>query len=125
MLESRIQEFNDEKLVSEDFVRALIREAMVVNSNVEEQSIREAIEVGALSWEMIENQGKEVFVEKMKTIELLDESQCNELFDKINGMTPTELQRKRRDYVLTVIRRFYEKWIMKCMYSVCEDTNVD
>ena len=98
----------------------LIRDVSAINSNVEETSIRKAIEVGALSWEMIENQGKEVLLKKLKAIDLLDESQCNELFDKINGMKPSGLQRKRRDYVLMLIRVFYSKWIMNCMYAVCE-----
>ena len=111
---------DDEKLVSEDFVHILVREALIINSNAEESSFRKAVEVGQLSWEMIENEGKEVMVEKLKAVDLLDEPQCNELFDKINGMRPTELQRKRRDYLLTVIRRFYEKWITKCMYCICE-----
>ena len=120
MLGIRINELNDDKLVSENFVCALVREAMVTNSNVEELDVRKAVEVGALSWEMMVNQGKEAFVEKMKAVDVLDESQCNELFDKMNGLRPTELQGKRRDYVLTVIRRFYEKWIMKCTYCICE-----
>ena len=120
MLGSRVKEMDDEKLVSEDFVHILVREALTINSNVEESVVRKAVEVGGLSWEMMESQAKEVLVEKLKAIELLDEPQCNALFDKINGMRPTELQRKKRDYMLTVIRSIYENWIMKCMYSVSE-----
>ena len=86
MLGIRIKELDDDKLVSENFVHILVREALTINSNVEESSIRKAVEVGGLSWEMMESQGKEVLVEKLKAIELLDEPQCNALFDKMNGL---------------------------------------
>ena len=120
MLGTQTKEMDDEKLLSEDFMLIFVREALTINSNIEESSFRKAVEVGALSWEMFENEGKEALVEKLRAIDLLDQSQCNALFDKMNGLRPTELQRKRRDYVLTVIRSFYEKWIMKCTYCIGE-----
>ena len=75
MLGIRKRELDDDKLVSAEFVRIFVREAITINPNVEESAVRKAVEVGALSWKMMENQSKEVVVDKLKAIDLLDESQ--------------------------------------------------
>ena len=57
-------------------------------------------------------------VEKLKDIGNLDDSQCDKLFDKMDGMIPIDPKRRRRECVLKMKSIFYEKWITKCMYSV-------
>ena len=110
----------NEKNNVENFGDCLLRQASDVNSNVTMESVQKAAEPGGLSWEIFEDQRKDDIVEKLRAIENLDESQCNELFQKLNGMRPNELKRKQRDYILSIKRDFYENWIMKCMYSVFE-----
>ena len=97
-----------------------MRKANGINPNVEEQSVRNAIENGALSWTMIEDQSKEVVVERLRAIDDLDDDQCNELFEKLDRMIPTDPETKRREHILEVRTQFYEDWVMKCMYGVFE-----
>ena len=115
--ENRIHEVNDEKSNVESFDNVVIREATAINSNVKEDSVRRAIERGALSWEMIENQRKDFIVGKLRVIAELDETQCNTLFRKLDGMIPIAPEMKRRNSILKMRRIFYQKWIMKCVYS--------
>ena len=118
--EHNLNEMEIEKDSAENFEVCLLRQVSAINSNVISESVQKAVEHVDFSWEMFEYQRKEVVLERLKTIENLNESQCNELFDKMNGMKPTEMRRKRRNCVLSVKRDFYENWIMKCMYSVSE-----
>ena len=106
----------------EDFGDALRREVSVLDPNVSAESVRNVVKSGRLSWAIVENQRKEFVVEILKDIEDLDESQCNELFDKMDGMVPFEIDSEdaRRNCALSVKNIFYENWIMKCMYSVSE-----
>ena len=106
----------------EDFGDALLRKVSVMNPNVSPESVRNVVKSGQLSWVTVEDQKKEFVVEILREIEDLDESQCNELFDKMDGMVPIEIESEeaRRNCALSIKSIFYEKWIMKCMYSVSE-----
>ena len=53
--ENRVHAVSDENCNVESFDDAVIREATAINSNVKKECVREAIELGGLSWEMIEN----------------------------------------------------------------------
>ena len=87
----------------------LYREASAINSNVEEESVREVVELGGLSWEMIEDQRKEVVMGRLRAIGHLDESQCDVLYHKM----VSERSVKRE-----AIKHLFKSWIMKCMYIV-------
>ena len=96
----------------------LVREATAVNSKVEAKSVCSAIEKRGLSWLTVEDQSKETVIRKLRSIQNLDEAQCMELFDKIHGIRLIHPAKKRRDYIYRIIRGFYAKWIMKCMYNI-------
>lgn len=81
---------------------------------MKEQSIRKAIEDGGLSWAVIENLRKKIAVGRLKAIENLDESQCNVLFDKLDGMIPTDPKTHKINMIAD------QMWILKCMYSITE-----
>ena len=115
--ENRVHEVNDEKANVESFDDAVIREATAINSKVKGECVREAIELGGLSWGMIENQRKDFIVGKLRVIAELDETQCNTLFEKLDGAVPIAPEMERRNRVLQIRRMFHQKWIMKCMYS--------
>ena len=100
----------------EEFGDVLLREVAVMDSNVSAQSVRNVIASGRLSWAVVEGHRKEFVVEILKDIDDLDESQCNELFDKMDRMVPIDPEEARRKSVLSMKRVLYEKWIMKCMY---------
>ena len=106
----------------EDFSDALLRKVSVMAPNVSAESVRNVVKSSRLSWAIVENQRKEFVVERLREIEDLDESQCKELFDKMEGMVPNEIDSEdaRRNCALSIKNIFYEKWIMKCMYSVSE-----
>ena len=116
--EARIHELKDEKPAVEEFADVLLREAKALNRDVVEQSVRVAVDVGSLSWTVIEDQRKEFVVEKLRAIGNLDESQCNELFDKMDGMVPINSETKRRNVILSMKGDFHETWIMKCMFKL-------
>ena len=118
--EVQIHESKDEKPATDDFADVLIREAKAFNHDVEEQSVRAAVDVGGLSWTVIENDRKEFVVGRLRGIGHLDESQCNELFDTMDGLVPFPPETARRNCILSMKRDLHEKWIMKCMYSVFE-----
>lgn len=99
----------------EKFADVLFREASSLNPDVEQQSVRDVVEVCDLSWMMIEDQRKEVVVERLRTIGNLDDSQCNQLFETLNGMVPVDRKAKGRTHFLNAKKNFYEKWIMKRM----------
>ena len=121
LIEGRIRELKDEKPAMGDFIDVLIREATALNRGIEEQSVRVAVDVGELSWTVVEDQRKDSVVERLRAIGHLDESQCNQLFDKMDGMVPINAEAKRRrNLILSIKRDFHKKWIMKCMYSVSE-----
>ena len=103
----------------EDFADALICEATAINSKVEAQSVCSAIEKYDLSWKMVENQRKKLVLERLRTIENLDESQCDELFDKMDQMVPIDRDTQRRNCIVA------RNWIMKCMYSASACFSVD
>ena len=109
--DNRMREIQDEKPVLGHFADVLIREAIAMNANINEQSARNVIESSALSWAVMENQRKEVIVERLRAIEHLDESQCNELFDKMDKWI-LQQPNKRQDCIVALNR------IMKCMCSV-------
>ena len=96
----------------DDFTDVLVREAIAINSNVEAQSVCSAIEKYGLSWKMVEKQREKVVVERLRAIKNLDESQCNELFDKMDQMVPIDRDTHRRNCIVE------RNWIMKCMYNV-------
>ena len=98
----------------------LLRQVSAINSNVTRESVRNVVKYGGLSWEMFEYKRKEDVLEELKAIEDVNESRCDELFDTLNEMRPTEMKRKKRDCILSIKRDFYDLWIMKCMYSVSE-----
>ena len=100
-----------------NFQVLLLGEVSAIDSNATIESVENVVGRDGLSWEMFEYQRKEDIVEKLKAIDNLDESHCAVLFDKLNEMRPTELNRKHRDCILSIKSDFYEKWIMKCMYS--------
>ena len=118
--ESYLNKMENENNNVEHFEVCLLREVTNINPNLTMESIRKAVEHGGLSWEIFEDQRKEDIVEKLQDIDSLNESQCNTLFDNLNGMRPNELKRTKRDYILSMKCDFYEKWIMKCMYSISE-----
>ena len=99
---------------SEDFADILVREAISLNPNVEEESVRTAINEGGLSWTVVEDRRKEDVLERLRVIQNLDESQCKELFDKMDGMIPVERDTKRRQCIVEL------NWITRCMYSISE-----
>ena len=84
------------------------------------ESVRKAVDEAGLSWVLFDDHVKGVVTERLRTIGNLDESQCNELFDKMNGMRSIEVERKRRTFILDMARILYEKWIMKCMHCISE-----
>ena len=97
------------------FVDAVIRAATAINSNVNEQSVRNAIEHNSLSWTDIVNQRKVITTGQFSAIGHLDEDQCDKLFDIIDGMIPKGWRQQRQILVDTMKFIFYEKWLMKCM----------
>ena len=120
--EGRIHELKYEKPATDDFADVLIREAKAFNHDVEEQSVRAAVAVGGLSWTVIENERKELVVDRLRAIGHLNESQCNELFDKMDrlvAISPAP-ETERRNCILSMKRDFHEKWVVKCMYCVFE-----
>ena len=96
----------------DDFANVLVREATSINSKVEAQSVCSAIQKCGLSWKMVENQRKKTVVERLRAIENLDESQCNELFDKMDQMVPIDGDTERRNCIVE------RTWIMKCMRTI-------
>ena len=118
--ESTTRELNSGSVAVENFVDAVVREATAINSNVDKNSVREAIERGGLSWKVIENQRKDFIVGQLRAIKKLDESQCNALFQKLDGMIPIPPETERRSSILKMRDIFHQKWIMKCMYSVSD-----
>ena len=110
-LERRLHELESDEHSEEDFADILVREAISINSNVKEESVRSAIDEGGLSWAVVEDLRKEDVVERLRVIQNLDESQCNELFDKMDGMVPVERDTKRRNCIIGL------SWITRCMYS--------
>ena len=104
----------------ETFADAVVREATVINSNVDEDSVRKAIQCGSLSWKVIENQRKDVIVGKLRVIAELDDNQCTALFQKLDGMIPIAPVTERRNRISQMRSVFYQKWIMKCMHSVSD-----
>lgn len=115
-LESRAQELEDDELSKEMFVDALFREAKALNSDVDERSVRVAINDGDLSWAVIEDQKKHVMVQTLRGIENLDESQCKNLFEKMDGLVPTKRRWMRRACALRMKSNFCEK----CMCCISE-----
>ena len=115
-----LNEMEIEKGKVENFGVLLLRLVTDINSDVTSESVQNVVENRGISWEMFEYQRKEDVVKKLKAIKNLNESQCDELFDKMNGMRPTEMKRNKRNCILSIKRDFYENWIMKCMYSVSE-----
>ena len=115
--ESAVQEVSNDSTIVRNFVDAVVREAIAINSDVKEECVREAIERSALSWEVIENERKDFIVGKLRVIAELDENQCNELFKKLDGMIPIAPETERQNRISEMRSVFYQKWIMKCMYS--------
>ena len=118
--ESAVHEVNNDSTIVKNFVDAVVRQATAINSDVKKECVRETIERSGLSWAVIENQRKDLIVEKLRAIAELDETQCNELFEKLDGMIPIAPETERRNRILQMRRVFYQKWIMKCMYSVSD-----
>ena len=118
--ERNLNELENEKNNMENFEVCLLREVTDINSNLTVEAVRKAVEHSGLSWDIFEDQRKKDIVEKLQSIANLNESQCNTLFDNLNEIRPNELKRKKRDSILSMKRDFYEKWILKCMYSLSE-----
>ena len=112
--ECRLHELESDKQAVEDFADILVREATSINFDVDEESVRSAIDERGLSWAVVEDRRKEVVMQRLQVIQNLDESQCNELFDKIDGMVPVERDTKRRQCIVEL------NWMTKCMYSCSE-----
>ena len=115
--ESAVHAVNNDSTALEKLVDVVVREATAINSDVKEECVREGIERIGLSWEVIENQRKDVIVGKLRVIAELDENQCHELFKKLDRAVPIAPEMDRRNRILLMKRIFYRQWIMKCMYS--------
>lgn len=100
---------HSERHLKDGIMKCLLREATAINSNVDDESVRKVVDVGAVSWEMIEDQPEEVVMGRLRAINDLDESQCNKLYHKMESD-----RRKYRE----IVKSFYISWFMKCMYSV-------
>ena len=90
----------------------LHREATAINSNVGEESVRKVVEIGALSWEMIEDQRKAVVMGRLRAIDHLDETQCHSLYRKLSNRGVRFREK--------IVKNIYKSWIRKCMYSVSD-----
>ena len=53
---------------------------------------------------------------KLIVIAELDETQCDELFEKLDGAVPIAPEMERQKRIFKKRDIFYQKWIMKCMY---------
>ena len=82
-----------------------------MNPAVTIQCIQRTVKEANLSWDMVEDRDRKFVVKILRTIEDLDEDQCNTLYQRIDGMTPIVMEMKIRD-IKTYI---YDRWIMKCM----------
>ena len=102
---------HSEHHLQDGIVEFLLREATAINSNVEEKSVQEVVELGGLSWQMIEDQRKGVVMGRLRAIGHLDETQCNELYHKME----LDISRYRE-----IVIRYYNSWFMKCMNSVSD-----
>lgn len=107
---------NDKSTMS--FVEALLRETAIINPNLSVESVMKAIQDGNLSWTFVENQRKNVVVERLGVIQGFDEIQCCRLFEKLDGMIPTHWIEEKSNAIAAIKNIFYECWLMKCMYSV-------
>ena len=110
--ECQLRAFEEAQVAEDAFADILVREATAINSNVQAQSVCSAIEKFDLSWEMVEDQRKQVVVKRLLAIEDLDESQCNRLFDKLDGMIPIQRDTQRRNCIVE------RMWIMNCTCSL-------
>ena len=113
--ECQLRDCEEEKDAVDDFADVLVREATAIDSKVEAQSVSSAIHKCGLSWQIMENQRKKVVVERLREIGNLNESQCNDLFDKMDEMVPIDRDTQRRNCIVE------RKWIMKrmCTLSAC------
>ena len=106
--ECQLHAFEEAKVAVDHFADVLVRKAIAINSKVEAESVINVIKNGGLSWKMVKNQRKNVVVQRLRAIENLDESQCNELFDKMDQTVPVDRDTQRRNCIVE------RKWIMKC-----------
>ena len=110
--ECQLRAFEEEKVAVPNFADVLVREANSINSSVETESVCSVIQKFDLSWKTMANQRRKFVVKRLRAIEDLDESQCNQLFDRMDQIVPIDWDYQRRKCILERL------WIMKCMCSL-------
>ena len=86
-----------------------------MNSDVNVQSLRNVIEDSGWSWDMVDDHDREFVMKRLRTIEDLDEDQCNELYRKIDDVTSIAVGRELSQWLYRVKKILNDKWIQKCM----------
>lgn len=113
-----MSESENDKSTTKSFGEVLLREGAIINPNVSAKSVERAMTDGNLSWTLVENQRKHVVIERLGAITGFDETQCDRLFDKLDGMIPTDSETEQAKAIAAVKNVFYKSWLMKCMHRV-------
>ena len=100
---------------NETVTEALTHIVLSLNSNINRQSIQNALKHSDLSWKLFKAENKQFLMERLQNMLKLSKVQSLDVYDSMKGMVPHVLDGEIRENIHRTYRMFYKGFLLQCM----------